>query len=201
MKDQFGEQQERVKEKLKNYTDYQDFINRYEHHREKSQAREHLFRGEGFKQMNEKYGTDYDFYEEGANEENKDKYIKYRERYYEKYWDTRENHAYYQQPATTRTWIQLKKVMTFYSDLAVLWGLFAAGLVLYNAQTTAKKTNVSHAYLQIFKERSVEHLNMDNHLGYKYTEEDFHPDYKHLIKGTKIPTAGAVVTEAEAVAD
>jgi hypothetical protein len=42
---------------------------------------------------------------------------------------------------------------------------------------------------------------MDNHLGYKYTEEDFHPDYKHLIKGTKIPTAGAVVTEAEAVAD
>jgi hypothetical protein len=45
--------------------------------------------------MNEKYGTDYDFYEEGANEENKDKYIKYRERYYEKYWDTRENHAYY----------------------------------------------------------------------------------------------------------
>ena len=105
MKDQFGEQQERVKERLKNYTDYQDFINRYEHHREKSQAREQLFRGEGFKELNQKYGTQYDFYEEGAEKENKDKYIKYRERYYEKYWDTKENHAYYQQPASTRTWI------------------------------------------------------------------------------------------------
>jgi hypothetical protein len=42
---------------------------------------------------------------------------------------------------------------------------------------------------------------MENHHGYKYTEDDFHPDYKHLMKGTKIPTSGSVVTEAEAHAE
>jgi hypothetical protein len=69
-------------------------LNRLEHHREKSAAREHLFRGEGFKELNKKYGTDYDHYSK-ADEENSDKYIKYRERYYEEYWDTKENHEYY----------------------------------------------------------------------------------------------------------
>jgi curved DNA-binding protein CbpA len=63
MRDPLREQQERVKERLKNYTDYEDFLNRYEHHRDKSEAREHLFRGEGFKEMNQKYGTEYDYYE------------------------------------------------------------------------------------------------------------------------------------------
>lgn len=95
MKNHFDKQQERVREKLKNYTDYNDFLNRFEHHREKSSAREHLFRGEGFKEMNTKYGLDYDHYVD-ADKENSDKYIKYRERYYEAYWDTKENDAYYQ---------------------------------------------------------------------------------------------------------
>lgn len=104
MKDHFDEQQDRVNEKLKNTQDYQEFINRYDHHRDKSQAREHLYRGEGFKDLNQKYGTDYDHYTQ-ADQEGSDKYIKYRERYYEKYWDTKENHGYYQQPLSTRAWI------------------------------------------------------------------------------------------------
>ena len=104
MRDPLDEQQARVRDRLKNYKDYEEFLNRYEHHREKSTAREHLMRGEGFKEMNQKYGTDYDFFEK-ADKEGEDKYIKYRERYYEQYWDTKENHAYYSQPATTRAWI------------------------------------------------------------------------------------------------
>lgn len=146
MKDHFDKQQERVNEKLRTSTDYQDFINRYEHHRDKSETREYLYRGEGFKDLNQKYGTEYDHYQH-ADKENSDKYIKYKERYYEAYWDTKENHAYYSQPFSTRTWIQFKKVSSFYMDLGVVWGLLAAVFVLYNAHTSAKKTNVSHAYL------------------------------------------------------
>jgi hypothetical protein len=37
---------------------------------------------------------------------------------------------------------------------------------------------------------------MNGHLEYKYTEEDFDPKYKHLIKGTNI-VAGSNVSEAE----
>ena len=65
-----------------------------EHHREKNSAREHLFRGEGFKEMNYKYGTNYDYFQEADNEHS-DTYYKYRERFYESYWDTKENHEYY----------------------------------------------------------------------------------------------------------
>lgn len=83
-----------MREKLKNYTDYKDFLNRYEHHREKNSAREHLFRGEGFKEMNYKHGPDYDYWQ-NADAEHSDKYVRYRERYYEGYWDTKENHEYY----------------------------------------------------------------------------------------------------------
>ena len=177
MKDSREKQQERVREKLKNYTDYNDFLNRYEHHREKNGAREHLYRGEGFKDLNQKYGTEYDHFQ-AVDEENSDKYVKYRERFYENYWDTKENHAYYSQPATTRAWQQLKKVITFYSDLALVWGLFLAVFVLFNAHTTAKKTNVSHAYLQIFTDRSLNHLEISNHYENKYTDADFAEKYR-----------------------
>jgi hypothetical protein len=53
-----------------------------------------LYRTEGFKEFNDKYGTEYDYYQ-AADKEHSDKYIKYRERFYEAYWDTKENHAYY----------------------------------------------------------------------------------------------------------
>ncbi len=67
----------------------------------------------------------------------------------------------------------MKKVMSFYKDLAFVWGLLALVLVLINAHTTAKKTNVSHAYLQVFKQRSLDPLQHGNHYEQKYTEEDF----------------------------
>lgn len=54
--------------------------------------------------MNKKYGADYD-YHQNVEDENDNKYVKYRERYYEAYWDTKENHVYYQQPAVARAWI------------------------------------------------------------------------------------------------
>lgn len=90
---------------------------------------------------------DYDYYQE-ASEEHKDKYVQFREFYAEEnYWDTRANSAYYSQPASTRAWLTMKKVMSFYWDLALIWGGFALIFVVYNASSTSKKTNVSHAYL------------------------------------------------------
>jgi len=49
---------------LKNYTDYSDFLKQYESHRDKHEARGHLFREEGFKEMNEKYGPEYNAFEQ-----------------------------------------------------------------------------------------------------------------------------------------
>jgi len=49
----YEEQQERVKEKLRNFTDFDDFLKRSDHHREKNSAREHLLRTEGFKNLSE----------------------------------------------------------------------------------------------------------------------------------------------------
>jgi hypothetical protein len=51
-------------------------------HRTKHEARSHLFRTEGFKELNHKYGVDYDHYED-ADKENADKYNHYRGRFYE----------------------------------------------------------------------------------------------------------------------
>ena len=34
----------------------------------------------------------------------------YRHRYEERYWDTKENHAYYSLPMTERAWLTIKKV-------------------------------------------------------------------------------------------
>ena len=104
LKQFYEKNQDRIKEKLRNAKDYNDFIERMENHREKHRAREHLFRGEGFKELNHKYGLDYDYFND-VEQEQKDKYIKYRERYWDCYWDTKENHEYYQQPASTRAWI------------------------------------------------------------------------------------------------
>ena len=56
-------------------------------------------RTEGFNELNSKYGPYYNHYDD-VDEEFSNKYNKYRERYYEAYWDTKENHAYYSQSAT-----------------------------------------------------------------------------------------------------
>lgn len=87
-------QQERIREKLRNYKDYNEFLGRMDHHREKNFAREHLMRGEGFKHLNYKYGLDYNFYQ-NVETEHQPQYNLYRERFYERYWDTKENHEYY----------------------------------------------------------------------------------------------------------
>jgi len=79
---------------LHGYKDYKDFLNNYDNHKEKHEAREHLFRTEGFKDLNDKYGEDYDHWED-VDKEHAHKYNVYRERYYEKYWDTKENDEYY----------------------------------------------------------------------------------------------------------
>jgi hypothetical protein len=49
---------------MKNYTDYSDFLKQYESHRDKHEARSHLFREEGFKEMNKKYGPEYNAFEQ-----------------------------------------------------------------------------------------------------------------------------------------
>ena len=93
-----------MRNRLRNFKDYNDFIERMDNHREKHKAREHLFRGEGFRELNNKYGLDYDYYKE-VEEENKDKYVGYRSKWEDRYYDTKENHEYYSQPASTRAWI------------------------------------------------------------------------------------------------
>ncbi|CDW81706.1 UNKNOWN [Stylonychia lemnae] len=166
---------ERVRDKVNNAQSYDDFFDRINNHREKNEAREELLRGEGFKDLAKKYGPDYD-YHQSANDEHSDKYIRYRERFYENYWDTKENSEYYQQPARTRAWITLKKVTSFYWDFAIIWGAFAALFVVFSARNNASKTNVSHAYLQIIKQRSLEPLEIVQNRSYydnKYSAEDF----------------------------
>ena len=78
----------------------------------------------------------------------------------------------------------MKKVCSFYSDLAIVWGLFTALFVLFNAHTTAKKTNVSLAYLQIFKNKSLENLEHDNHYDRTYKDDDFIGNKKPDISTT-----------------
>ena len=83
--------------------------------------------------MNEKYGPNYNhMHQFHETKENQDKYNAYCERYYERYWDTKDNDAYYSQPLTKRAWITFKKVTSFYADCALL--LFGGALfLLFNA--------------------------------------------------------------------
>ena len=126
-----------MRERLRNYKDYSDFLKAYESHRDTHEARSTLYREEGFRNLNDKYGTEYDHYSAGddpKSEVNKD-YFVYRERYYEKYWDTKANSEYYSQPLRVRAWITLKKVTQFYWDFAVLWLGVTGLLILINARS------------------------------------------------------------------
>lgn len=134
-----------MRSRLKNYKDYSDFLKAYETHRDNHEARSTLYREEGWKDLNEKYGTEYDHYSAGddpKSELNKD-YFVYRERYYEKYWDTKANHEYYSQPLSTRAWITLKKVTQFYFDFMILWLGVGGFLVLFNARSQSKRLQSS----------------------------------------------------------
>ena len=67
------------------------------------------------------------------SKENQEKYNVYNERYYARYWDTKDNAAYYSQSFSKRAWITFKKVTSFYKDSALLSGLFAGMFVVFNA--------------------------------------------------------------------
>ena len=54
--------QDRVREKLKNFKDYDDFLKNFENHRDKNEHRTRLMREDGFKELNDKYGSKYDFW-------------------------------------------------------------------------------------------------------------------------------------------
>ena len=82
---------------MKNYKDYDDFLRQYESHKEKHDARSNLFREEGFREMHDKYGQDYNVFDrmDDGNDPMNEKYNMYRARFYERYWDTQENHDWY----------------------------------------------------------------------------------------------------------
>ena len=50
---------EKIRERLKNFKDYDDFLRNFENHREKNEHRTHLMREEGWKELNDKYGHKY----------------------------------------------------------------------------------------------------------------------------------------------
>ena len=95
VKEEYEEMQEKIKEKLKNFKDYDDFLRNFENHREKNEERTYLMREEGWKDLNDKYDSTYKFFQE-AESENTHKYNTYgADRYMEGYWDTKINHLYY----------------------------------------------------------------------------------------------------------
>jgi hypothetical protein len=141
----YDKKQQDIKDKLRNYKDYSDFLKAYENHRDNHEARSKLYREMGFESSMKKHGIDYDHFQAGDDPENpvnKDYHV-YRERYYEKYWDTKANHEYYSQSMSTRAWIVLKKVFDFYSDFALLWLGLATCLVMFNAKGRRKRLQSS----------------------------------------------------------
>ena len=66
----------------------------------------------------------------------------YRERYDQRYWDTKDNHAYYSLPVTTRAWLTLKRVSAFWGHFTPLWLGAAPLLLLFNAKNRSKKTRI-----------------------------------------------------------
>lgn len=59
---EYERQQKEVRDRLANYKDYNDFLKAYERHRDNHEARSTLYREEGFRNLNDKYGVDYDYY-------------------------------------------------------------------------------------------------------------------------------------------
>jgi hypothetical protein len=78
--------QEKVREKLKNFKDYEDFIKNFENHRDKNEHRTHLMREEGWKHFNDKYDSTYDHKEEVKKDHKYNEYGAHT--YFEGYWDT-----------------------------------------------------------------------------------------------------------------
>lgn len=92
---------------LRQYKDYNDFLKNFEKHQDLHEARGKVYREEGFENLNDKFGAYYDHFEQqdNPNSQMNQKYYVYKERYYERFWDTKDNHDYYSQPLSTRMWI------------------------------------------------------------------------------------------------
>jgi len=106
----------RVREKLKTFKDYDDFLRNFENHREKHETRSTLLREEGWKDLQDKTKVDDIAFYHKNSEKYKYKYNAYKsvETFYEGYWDTKANHIYYSQSTPIRAWLQFKKVSNFY---------------------------------------------------------------------------------------
>ena len=119
-------------------------MKQYDSHRDKHGARGHLYRQEGFEELNKKYGTEYNAFDKmGDMDDDMNKnYNMYRERFYERYWDTKENHAYYSLPTSERAWLTFKKVSDFWTDFWILWLGCLPIFLLYNASQRSKKTRI-----------------------------------------------------------
>ena len=91
-------------------------------------------REDGFKDLNDKFGSKYDFWE-SAKYENAHKYNFYLkgESHFGGYFDTKANGIYYDQSAPVRAYLTMKKVGEFYGDLFIIWGVLGLGCVIYNA--------------------------------------------------------------------
>jgi hypothetical protein len=91
--------QERVREKLRTYKDYDDFLKNFERHRFKHEHRAHVLREEGWKELSDKHGAPSEFNLHPLKMDKKYdyKYNSYNDlgRYYDGYWDTKANHLYY----------------------------------------------------------------------------------------------------------
>lgn len=126
---------------MKNYRDYDDFLRQFESHREKNSARGHLYREEGFDELNQKHGTEYNAFDkmDDMSDPMNKNYNLYRSRYYERYWDTHDNHAWYSLPMSQRAWLTFKQVSDFWQDCALLWLLVLPCFLIFNAKKRGKK--------------------------------------------------------------
>ena len=99
-------------------------------------------REDGFKELNDKYGSKYDFWESAAKEnEHKYDYFINGAAKFGGYFDSKENGVYYNQSVAARTYITLRKVGSFYYDIFMLWGLLGFSFLFFNANLKVKNTN------------------------------------------------------------
>lgn len=139
--DDHARKEQRIREKLAKYKDWKEFLKEFEDHQTMHEARSILYREEGFRDLNDKFGADYNIHVEAEDPESKlnERWHIYKEQSYNRYWDTKDNAAYYSQPMSTRAWLTFKKVIDFYRDFLVLWLFVAGSFVVFNALVRSKK--------------------------------------------------------------
>jgi len=100
----YEERMHNLREKLKKFKDYEDFLKTFEDHREKHEARSHLMREEGWKSINDKF-PHYEHYDH-VDKEYEHKYDSfYKDVYFQGTMDSKANTIYYSQSAITRAWL------------------------------------------------------------------------------------------------